>query len=536
MKIGRRFRDDMNWVHTWAGICLGTMLFMIFWMGTLSVFDKELDRWMQPETRLAPAATALSADDVLERILAARPDGDLESALIYFPRERRPYFDVSAGFRDADSYSDRLHPATGESIGPELTRAASGFIYPMHYRLLLPGNLGYWIVAFGTIFMMVLLVTGVVIHKKIFKDFFTFRPRKKIGRSSLDLHNVTGTVFLPFHFVICLSGFAIFAGFYASLPFALLRDISPENRAVELVYAASDYGYYQRPAAGSKARMLALNPMVAQAERIWSARYEQAARADRIDIHHYGDDNAYFEVRRHFPFNRTEARRDSINFDGDSGEIVMDFQASPVQQVRTWLEGFHQAQFDHWTLLWLYFIAGLSGCVLIGTGFIYWLTARRRKSPADQPLHLRLVEAMSAGSTTGVIVATLAFLIVNRLLNGQADAFGVDRTSFEIRSFFLVWLFTFVHAILRRERAWPDQAWAIALLSVAAVLLNGITTGGHPISAAASGLWSVFGVDMTLLASALIAGIAAWRMRRQGRVAPPGTGRASSVPVASPTD
>ena len=42
------FRASMNWLHTWSGVLLGSLLFAIFWMGTLAVFDKEIDRWMMP--------------------------------------------------------------------------------------------------------------------------------------------------------------------------------------------------------------------------------------------------------------------------------------------------------------------------------------------------------------------------------------------------------------------------------------------------------------------------------------------------------
>lgn len=47
------FRASMNWLHTWSGVLLGSLLFAIFWMGTLAVFDKEIDRWMMPASRLA---------------------------------------------------------------------------------------------------------------------------------------------------------------------------------------------------------------------------------------------------------------------------------------------------------------------------------------------------------------------------------------------------------------------------------------------------------------------------------------------------
>ena len=42
------------WLHTWFGLGLGYVLMICFFFGSLSVFDRELDRWAIPETRYAP--------------------------------------------------------------------------------------------------------------------------------------------------------------------------------------------------------------------------------------------------------------------------------------------------------------------------------------------------------------------------------------------------------------------------------------------------------------------------------------------------
>ncbi|QIB66877.1 hypothetical protein [Kineobactrum salinum] len=135
----------------------------------------------------------------------------------------------------------------------------------------------------------------------------------------------------------------------------------------------------------------------------------------------------------------------------------------------------------------------------------------------NQPLHLRLVEVMSVGSTTGIIVATLGYMVVNRLLDGQLAMLGLNQESIEVKSFIIVWMLTFLHGVIRRERAWMDQGWMIALLSLAAAVLNWMTTGDHPVKAAMGGLWSVFGVDLTLLAGFLVAGYAAFCLRNYGK-------------------
>ncbi|WP_420808903.1 PepSY domain-containing protein [Azotobacter chroococcum] len=41
----------MSWLHGWAGLLLGWLLFAIFLTSTLTVFDKEIGWWMQPELR-----------------------------------------------------------------------------------------------------------------------------------------------------------------------------------------------------------------------------------------------------------------------------------------------------------------------------------------------------------------------------------------------------------------------------------------------------------------------------------------------------
>ncbi|MBO0223028.1 PepSY domain-containing protein, partial [Vibrio parahaemolyticus] len=71
-----------------------------------------------------------------------------------------------------------------------------------------------WIVGLCGMMMMALCVSGVVVHRKIFADFFTFRPERKIGRATLDLHNVAGVLGLPFHVVISLSGLVILFAIY----------------------------------------------------------------------------------------------------------------------------------------------------------------------------------------------------------------------------------------------------------------------------------------------------------------------------------
>ncbi|WP_446893656.1 PepSY-associated TM helix domain-containing protein, partial [Acinetobacter sp. NS4_7] len=75
------------------------------------------------------------------------------------------------------------------------------FFYRFHFQFhYMPVLWGRYLAGLCAMFMLVAIVSGVITHKKIFTDFFTFRPRKG-QRSWLDAHNATAVLALPFHIV-----------------------------------------------------------------------------------------------------------------------------------------------------------------------------------------------------------------------------------------------------------------------------------------------------------------------------------------------
>ncbi|WP_341645515.1 PepSY-associated TM helix domain-containing protein [Thauera sp. SDU_THAU2] len=246
MKEG--FRARMGDVHTWAGLVLSALLFAIFWTGTLSVFDKEIDRWMMPETRIAidVPVSGLSVDkDVLPLLLERAPASEAWS--IVLPGERAPF--LSLAYETEGSPIPRrvrFHPLTLEPLPASHTRGASQFIYPFHHNLTLrKDNIGAWLVGIASIGMLCLLVSGVVIHRKLFADFFTLRLFRRFGRANLDVHNLSGVMLLPFAIVITLSGLVIaHLIYFPQVPDAVFAQV-PAQAAAEA---------RPRPAAGEAAR------------------------------------------------------------------------------------------------------------------------------------------------------------------------------------------------------------------------------------------------------------------------------------------
>ena len=514
------FRKSMGWLHTWAGVVLGSVMFAMFWMGSLSVFDREIDRWMMPGTRLAAPPADFSLDrnvvPVVQQLAADSPQWSIS-----LPTERAPMLRLNYVNAEKQRTRRDFDPASGALIPDQGSFGGTGFIYPFHYMLHIKWRqLGYWIVGLTGMATLVLLVSGVVIHRKIFTDFFLFRPKKQLQRASLDLHNLSGVLGLPFHFLIVLSGLIIFMGIYfPSAPLAVFADAPDARKA----FTDEAYGRFSRDKANQPGRLASLDAMLASAEQQW-----QGGQANLVRVWNPADANAVVEVRRSSARDIT-MNLDQIYFDGTTGVVLGRFEAAPVMAVQRFISGLHLVQFRHWTLRWIYFVLGLSGCVMITTGFIFWCEARRASHARKGLKGVRIVQALTVGSVTGIIAATAVFLVVNRLLPIEARWWGGERQQLEVWAFYAAWLCSFAHAALRPQRAWREQVAAIAVLAALAVVLD-VLTAGSPLAAMQAGQWAVPGMDAVLLLTAMIAA-AAWRRIVQRR---PAERAARLRPLADP--
>lgn len=519
------FRKSMAWLHTWSGLVIGVVLFAIFWMGTLSVFDREIDRWMMPATRLQAPPVGLSLD-ASARPLAEKMAKNSAQWNFVMPTQPEPMLRVS--WRDEKNKTiNRYFDPTSGAVLPDAGTAASsfggsGFIYPFHYRLHIRFmDIGYWLVGFATMAMLVALVSGVVIHKKIFTDFFTFRPKKHTQRASLDLHNLSSVLVLPFHFLISLSGLIIFFAIY--FPSGWQAAYEGDRRA----FNREANNTFLRSKASQPGAVGSLDAMMLEAQRQWGG-----GDVSQVRVNHPGDANGYVEVRRSVS-DRVTKNSQVIYFDAATGSELARSEIKPVKNALSFITGLHEIQFRHWTLRWLYFLAGLAGCIMIATGFIFWVESRRA-SHAKKGLHgVRVVEAMAVFSVSGIIAATLVFFIANRLLPPDAALAGYTRAELEMWAFYLAWLATGAHAALRARAAWREQAWAVALLALLAVMLNWATTGHHLAHTLSNGLPAVAGMDLLLLATAAIAAATARQLGRKAAAKTQAQARPLSSQVAT---
>lgn len=542
------FRHSMAWLHTWFGLALGYVLMVCFFFGALSVFDREIDRWALPDTRFE-AQPAPSFDTVLKpvferlkphpvdvaatqaRVIGTLPDPDtlpMES-LYYYRTHRDPVLAIGAQFsvpnKPKNAFDDHAHvhgwatidPRSGATLPESRFKIGSEFFYPLHYSLHLNWkNLGYWIVGLAALVMLAALVSGVVMHRKFFREFFTFRPWKRTQRSALDLHNLTGVAGLPFHFFFALTGLIIFAGIYLPVGQTLLKPLHERGEVIE----AEETGLPHEPA-GIAAPLASVDAMVAEAKRRWAAR-DMPGEVGYLAITHLGDRNGYVSIYR-AGNDQVALVGQGVHFEASSGRVIReDPPPSGVMSVNEFLTGLHLQHFRHWLLRWLYVVGGLLGCACIATGFIFFVEKRKRKHAEAGTPGSRLVDALAVFAVTGMVAAAIAMLVANRLLPAEL----ADKGRWEQNLFWTAWIAAGVHAWLRSgpvaeariNPAWREQCWAIAVLAVAAVVLNALTTGDHLLKTLFTApYWPVAGLDLSLLAAAGLALLAARRLGRRER-------------------
>ncbi|MEY1661229.1 PepSY-associated TM helix domain-containing protein [Isoalcanivorax beigongshangi] len=531
-------RQAMAWVHTWFGLVLGLVLMLVFFFGALSVFDREIDRWAIPASRFAPQPMP-SFDQVLRPVFedlqpsaASRQflrDKVAEPLPDYFDRPARwgaytthrdPVLSVFAGFEVPHAYDPEqlawgtrtIDPRDGRALPDDHLKIGSQFFYPLHYSLNLHWmSLGYWIVGAAALIMLVALISGVFMHRKLFRELFTFRPGKAQQRRLLDLHNLTGVVALPFHLMFSLTGLVIFAGIYFPVTHTQLDPLHELHEQLE----EADTGL-PHDRAGVTAPLASVDAMVAEAQRRWAAR-GMAGEVGFLMLQHIGDANGYVSIYR-AGTDRIALTGEGIHFRASDGEVLREDPApSAVARVDEFLTGLHLQHFRHWPLRWLYLFGGLTGAVCIATGLLFFVEKRKRQHARNGHPAARVVDALAVASITGMLIATLSILVANRLLPETLPGRG----DWEQYCFWGSWLLALLHAGWRTAPtaraqpapAWREQCWVIAVLAVAAVLLNGLTTGDHLLRTVSNGHWPVAGIDLALLVSALVSARVAYQLR-----------------------
>ncbi len=394
------------------------------------------------------------------------------------------------------------------------------FHFAFHY---LPVFLGVVLVGLASVGLMVALTTGLIIHRRIFADFFTFRPRSG-QRSWLDAHTTLTVLALPFHVMITYTGVAILAAF--AMPWAVFA-----NYASPQTFFAQVISLPQAPKPSGHAEPLApVNAAVKNAQIIW-----KGDRAETIRIINPGDASAIIEIDRHASGLIASDPGLRLTFSGVTGALRHTSPGlSGAATASFAMFGLHEARFARPVLRWLLFLCGAVGTGMIATGLILWTEKRRRRllDPNHGRWGFRLVETLNVAVIAGYPAAAAAYFWANRLLpltiTSRADA--------EVLCAFVCWGVLLGWSALRPKRkAWVEVLSVAALLFLVLPIVNAETASRGTLTNIMQGDELYLGFDVVSLALGLLFAAAAmftgWRVSSYSPPARADQGHVSGLPI-----
>ncbi|MCT8867903.1 MULTISPECIES: PepSY-associated TM helix domain-containing protein [Shewanella] len=495
------FFRTLSWLHTWAGLLVCWVLLLIFFAGSLSYFRHEISLWAEPELHRGTfqdyqANQLISQLDKGQHYIESHSPAETQRWLINFPTQRSPML----------SFAWQLPPEKGQRRGKieQHTALADGsgvitdvrdsrggdFFYRLHFDLhYMPAITARYIVGVCTMFMLIALISGIVIHKRIFKDLFSFRQNKG-ARSWLDAHNVSSVIALPYHLMITYTGLITLMLIY--IPWTVSTAYPEDNQAFlkELNPARQT-----EKASGIYAEQVRLSQLLPQVKAEWGN-----APIKQVIVSYPQDKNSQVTFYQNTGKDVTDEST-LLVFNGVTGELKY---ASPHEvsgTVATYdtMMSLHTARFAAPLLRILFFFCGLLGCAMVATGTLMWAIRLRQKQQkaidkGEKPSSgLRLVEGLNFMFILGLPLGAAAFFYANRIL--PADF--ATRSAWEVHSFFIalgamgVWAF-----FGRSRRDWQIALVLIGTLYCALPILNALTSPSHFIDNIQSQQWALVGFDV----------------------------------------
>lgn len=459
--------------HSWIGLLVGFLMYLICVSGSLVVFSGYMKRWEQPAVAefqtLAPEAAARAYSD----LLAQKPDisGDI---LLMLPRENQPRASlVSAGgvyFLNEDG-----------SRGGSISTPWSNSMVSLHDALHIPSDWGLILVSAIGAMLCGLIISGFLAHPRIFRDAFNFRLGGSRHLEQADIHNRLSVWGAPFHLVIAVTG-AWFG--MAMLMYTLFGNtfFDGDREAAIAAIHGSSVKLEQQVEVANVGRAIASMAEIAP-----------GARPIFINVEAANSPQQYILLGAYHPealIYAEQYRFDQAgNFLGKVGYI----DGEPGKQVIFSLFRLHFGHYGGLPVMLLYVIFGIALAAVSVTGINIWLVKRRKRDFINN-----IWAGLVWGTPLAVVVSALAAITLH---SGAPGYFWLPLIT---AALFGQWLDDEV-----RTKAW--LLLISAGLLVVVVLIHVVLFG----SAALSGASLV--INIALLSFAILFACVGTRTARRGQ-------------------
>jgi uncharacterized iron-regulated membrane protein len=386
-------------VHLWLGIAIGTYFAMLGISGSLLVFGRELDGYLNADIlKVTPASDRLPVSAIMESVRKAHPSVYVDT--LKYPTTPDGVYSAKSGPASASQLHVYIDPYTGRITG-ERTLASSfyGFLVYLHINLFL-GPMGRTLNGWGALLLIVLLVSGFVLWwpgtratRAVWKARLTIRRDAGAPRFLFDLHNTVGVY--PFVFSVLSMLTALEFAFPDQVrPF--LHAVGGSSRSpVALRSAGSDEDRPRVPGAAKLPKssvMVGLDVVVASADRVAEGRIHA------IDFPKTSDE-PILVTKALDAYNRTRARIE-IAVDPHDARVlaIHDTRVEPTGSALVrWCVPLHYGIWGGLSTRVLYVILGVGPTAAFVTGLWKW----RLRVARQRQLAVRL-ESLGMPASSGV--------------------------------------------------------------------------------------------------------------------------------------
>ncbi len=374
-------------MHLGVGLVAGLAIGIMSFTGAALTFEKDILAWAERDARRipmpAPEAERIGLDELMGRVLAARPDLRLFNVT------------VSADPRDAvivgipGNAAVAVNPYSGEirDVAAPRTQAFMQAMRAWHFRLNFkagPGNAGAMLNSAANLMFVFLGLSGLVLWWPRVWQWRAVRASVWFlsGRGKArdwNWHNVIGLWCLPLILVLAGTGVVLSYKWANALVFRLAGETPPPN------LAPPPLPPLKLPAPPTGAAALSSDALVAAAQRAfpeWSQvtlRFNPPRTAAASPAPNPPRTFALV-VKEQAPWPRFD--RPTVTIDAFSGAVVRTegyATLSPGMRARRWIRLLHSGEALGTFVQFLSGVACLGGCVLVYTGFAL---AWRRFVPA----------------------------------------------------------------------------------------------------------------------------------------------------------
>lgn len=189
-------------IHSWIGIKLSILFFIVCFSGTLATISNELDWMFNPNIRAERTGEYASKSAMIESIRRHYPDGKIT----FWRGAVAPYLcDVIYMDFDGRRKYVFVNPYTGKVQGVA-NITIQRFFRDLHYYLFIPFQVGHFTVLIFGFMLLVSTLTALVFYKKWWRKLFELKTGKGPVVLFRSLHRLIGVWSVPFAILFSITG------------------------------------------------------------------------------------------------------------------------------------------------------------------------------------------------------------------------------------------------------------------------------------------------------------------------------------------